>query len=307
MPQSGLIFRVLIASPSDCVHERRIIPEEIHSWNASHSKRTCAILEPVMWETHTRPELGDRPQGVLNRQIVDDCDILVGTFWTRLGTPTGEAESGTAEEIERFREVGKPVMLYFSSAPVVPDSIDTEQYQALQKFRSRLEDEGLISTYESESDFRGQFHRHLASQMAEILEDYEGAAGSLVAAPSSSANEPLMQFRSDLDDYLRRLKVEWASERDSDPMNTDEGKLILSMALDELINLRSMIVEDQSGDISESLDEIARELRSLQRHQVYMDGGASFQEFWNRGDQIIEDLEGLLQRVVSMLGETGNA
>jgi len=307
MPQQGLMFRILIASPSDCIHERRIIPQVIHIWNAVNSRRAGAIIEPVMWETHTRPELGDRPQGVVNRQIVEDCDILVGTFWTRLGTPTGEAESGTAEEIERFLEAGKPVMLYFSSAPVVPDSIDPEQYQALTEYRRRLEKDGLISTYDSEANLREQFQRHLASQMAEILQAHGRLADRGVADESPSSNEVLRNFRSQLDNFIRRFSIEWASERDSEPMEIDEGKYVLSRAFDDVVSLRSMIIKDPSGQLSNPLDETSRELRSLSRHQLYIDGGVSFREFWDRGDRIIQSLNDLLTSVDEILSENGDA
>ena len=41
-------------------------------------------------------------------------------FWTKLGTPTGVADSGTVEEIDQFVEANKPAMLYFSSRPAGP-------------------------------------------------------------------------------------------------------------------------------------------------------------------------------------------
>lgn len=113
-----------MASPSDCAQERKIITEVITYWNAVNSLDRATIVEPVLWETHSRPALGDRPQEIINEQIVDHCDLLIGAFWTRLGTPTGKAESGTAEEIERFRNKKMPVLLYFSLVPVVPDSLD---------------------------------------------------------------------------------------------------------------------------------------------------------------------------------------
>lgn len=94
-----------------------------------HSIDRSTIVEPVLWETHSRPAFGDRPQELLNQQLVKNCDLLIGAFWTRLGTPTGKAESGTAEEIEQFRSEGKPVLLYFSSAPAMPESIDPDQYK----------------------------------------------------------------------------------------------------------------------------------------------------------------------------------
>ena len=73
------------------------------------------MLLPLRWETHTAPEYNTRPQEVINRMIVDECDLLVGVFWTRIGTPTGVADSGSFEEIERVAAAGKPVMFFFGS------------------------------------------------------------------------------------------------------------------------------------------------------------------------------------------------
>ena len=55
-------------------------------------------LEPVKWG-NACPTRGWRTAAaILNKQLVENCDILIGTFWTRLGTNTGMAESGTVEE-----------------------------------------------------------------------------------------------------------------------------------------------------------------------------------------------------------------
>ena len=168
MPQIGLIYRILVASPSDCIHERKAIPEVIYSWNAMNSFQRSAILEPVLWETHAIPELGDRPQAIINKQLVEKCDILVGTFWTRLGTHTGKATSGTVEEIEEFRKAGKPVLLYFSSVPVVPESIDRKQYKALSNYKKQLEKEGIIFKYDSMTDLQEQFQMHLSEVVEKV-------------------------------------------------------------------------------------------------------------------------------------------
>lgn len=294
MPQSGLIFRVLVASPSDCAQERKIIPEVIALWNAVNSLNTAAVLEPVRWETHSRPEMGDRPQGLINKQLVGNCDLLVGAFWTRLGTPTGKAVSGTVEEIEEFRKANKPVLLYFSSAPVVPESLDQEQYQALVAYRDQLKNEGLYSQYQSHADFREQLQRHLASTMIEFLKD---AAPQVVETTTALQEDPLeeqrqsvREFRSQFEGFLRRVKAEWAAERDSDPHGTDDGKYIISSAADEVVHFRSMITHDNS-DLSTTLDDVLKRLKTLGRHQTYIDGGRSFREFWSTGDKILQDLE----------------
>ena len=169
MPKQGLIYRILIASPSDVIRERQIITESIYSWNATHSLDSAVILDPVRWETHSRPELGDRPQGIINKQLVQHCDLLIGAFWTRLGTNSGKATSGTVEEIEEIRKAGKPVLLYFSSAPVVPESLDIEQYKALTQYKASLKPHGLYGNYDDIATFQSQLQRHLASTMNELL------------------------------------------------------------------------------------------------------------------------------------------
>lgn len=47
----------------------------------------------------------DRPQAIINKQLVKDCYILFGAFWTGVGTYTDVAISATAEEIEQFVEM----------------------------------------------------------------------------------------------------------------------------------------------------------------------------------------------------------
>lgn len=290
MAQTGTIFRALVASPSDCVHERKIIPEVIAAWNAVHSFNLAAIIEPVLWETHSRPGMGSRPQEVINRQLVTNCDLIIGAFWTRLGTPTGVAESGTAEEIEDFREKGKPVLLYFSSAPVVPESLDTEQYKALTEYKKRLGKEGLYFKYDTLSEFRELLQRHLAGEVLELLKQNPTPnLPTQTATSDTTQHQALAQFRAEFETFLRRLSAEWEAERDSDPHSTDDGKYIMSRAADELLHFKSMIAEDGTG-LSQSLSEILKRLRSHQRHQTYLDGGASFRRFWDEGDQLISAL-----------------
>lgn len=152
---------VMIASPGDVQQERRFIREVIHDWNdLNASDRRCVLL-PVGWETHSAPTLAGRAQQIINDRVLKDCDLLVGVFWTRLGTPTGEAASGTVEEIEKHLAAGKPAMVYFSEQPVAPAALDPSQYQALQEFRAWCLSKGLVHTYQGSVDFRAWFTRHL--------------------------------------------------------------------------------------------------------------------------------------------------
>jgi hypothetical protein len=146
------VVRVLIASPGDTGQARVLLRDVLQEWNSLHAEDSRVMLLPVMWERDATPEMGDRPQGIINRQLVDASDMLVGIFWTRLGTPTSEAESGTAEEIERFIRADKPVLIYFSQEPVVLNSIDTEEYERLNTFRESLKARGLFDGYSSQEE-----------------------------------------------------------------------------------------------------------------------------------------------------------
>jgi len=262
------------------------VPEVIHRWNATHSRETGAILESVLWETHSRPEMGDRPQGIINRQLGTMSDILIGTFWTRLGTRTGVAESGTAEEIEEFRKAGKPVLLYFSQIPAVPETIDQDQFRALLAYKEKLSKEGLYSAYGSIAELRDLVYRHLSSTIASIHR------GPAPADPGDESQRSLQVFKSQYETFLRRLEAQWVSERDSAPHSADEGKAISRQALSDVINFRSMIVSGGETMIK-VLDEAAKRLRALERAPLYIDGGASWKQFWDEGSSIVELLKSM--------------
>ena len=66
------------------------------------------------------PQSGLRPQEAINAQIVRDSDVLIGMFWTKIGSNTAVAEFGTVEEIDQFIAAGKPAMLYLSDRPIEP-------------------------------------------------------------------------------------------------------------------------------------------------------------------------------------------
>ena len=291
MPQKALVYRLLVASPSDCFNERKAIPEVIHSWNATHSQSTGAILEPVLWESHATPQLGNRPQEIINQQIVDDCDFLIGVFWTRIGTHTGKAASGTVEEIERFRKAGKPVLLYFSSMPVVPDSIDQKQYASLLDYRKSIENQGIVFRYTSVGELRELLYRHITKTILSIH-----SPESIGILETSTIEEPedilkLRAFKSQFESFLRRLEAEWVSERDSGPINTNDGKHILEVALSELLDYHAQVINDEGVGLSSIIENACKDIRTLGRHRTCLDGGKSFKEFWVKGDLAIKGIK----------------
>jgi len=159
---SAMVYRVFLASPSDVIEERNVARGIINEWNYVHSFPRGLMLHPIGWETHSIPSMGDRPQAILNKQILKDSDLLIAIFRARLGTPTGDSRSGTVEEIEEHLKYNKPAMLYFSCAEINPDDIDHDQYIALEAFKKACEARGLIKQYLDINDFREKLSRNLA-------------------------------------------------------------------------------------------------------------------------------------------------
>jgi hypothetical protein len=194
MAFTSRVFRVLVASPSDVDEEREIAVRVIQQWNDLYSHARLTTLLPLRWETHTAPEYNTRPQEVVNRSIVNDCDLLVGIFWTRIGTPTGDAPSGTLEEIDRVAKAGKPVMLYFSKVGADPDAVDPNQLAQLKAFREKTYPNALTETYKSHIDFRDKLFRQLELQVRELQKRDE--AGQTPALHLGFASEDSRRLES---------------------------------------------------------------------------------------------------------------
>ena len=202
MADNGITkLKILVASPGDVETEREIVREVIEQWNIGQGDRMKLWLEAVLWESHAVPDMGgDRVQGILNRQIVDQCDAAIGIFWTRIGTDTGEAPGGAVEEIERLRKMNKPVMVYFSNMPVQFDPSDpsapeilrqcAEQLSKLHQYKKTLQSQGLVWQYATVNKFREYLSTHLAKEASKwVCEPQEKR--TVIPAQSTTTNVDL--------------------------------------------------------------------------------------------------------------------
>jgi len=206
MPYNARVYRILIASPSDVEEERDIAVKAIQDWNDLHSFTRKVALLPLRWETHTAPEYGERPQEIINRAIVDDSDILVGVFWSRIGSPTGVAQSGTIEEIERTGAAGKRIMLYFSQVPIDPEQIDLDQMSKLKQFKSSTYPNGLIENFKSRTSFRDKFSRQLEIAVRDLQASEAGGFSPLVMEFVSIHTEDFQGSQSVIDLEIPKIK-----------------------------------------------------------------------------------------------------
>lgn len=172
MARASIVFSVLISSPSDVVAECATVLTAIHDWNSTYSQQIGVMLEPVQWKTHAYPESGDRPQALINKQIVDDSDMVIAIFGHRIGTATGSSKSGTIEEIERLREKGKRVAVYFSQAPL-PRDHDPEQLRQLNNYRESLKLDTLYWTFDTPEQLYRLVSSHLGKNVSQLYQELE--------------------------------------------------------------------------------------------------------------------------------------
>jgi len=175
MTKNILQVRIMLASPSDLTDERKMIDTVIKELNLTWSQTLGVNLEIIDWLTFSYPDVSTDPQAVINSQLPEDYDIFLAMLWSRIGSPTPRAESGTLEEFERaylkWQKNPKSVhiMIYFKTAPISPD-VDVEQLRKVQDFKNILKQRGvLFSSFEKSDDLSQLLRLDLTRQVHEIL------------------------------------------------------------------------------------------------------------------------------------------
>ncbi|MGJ4734906.1 hypothetical protein [Leptospira levettii] len=187
MPKQITKVSILLISPSDVAEEREAVIETINNWNAHIGKALNTIVEVLKWETHSVPELGDEPQKILNRQIVDAADFGLAIFWSKLGTETSTHQSGSIEEIDELLKTNKKVLVYFCKKAIPQENLTGDQFSKLQDQKLRFQKEGLLGSYDDTKDLMSKIQLNITSIISEML-SYNYDDG-LISTNTSNKNE----------------------------------------------------------------------------------------------------------------------
>ena len=225
MPQPMTGVLVVIASPGDAAEERATVRDTLVDWNISRGRRERVALLPWLWERHVVPRMGDRPQALINSQAVDQADVIVAFFDSRLGSATGVDVSGTAEEINRGIDMGKPVHVYFSEEDL-PRDVDQQQLAALRAFQKELQDRGVLGSYSDPTDLSAQVVRAVEADLAEA--DW----GTAPARPGAVER--------------RGADLRWEHRQEREPYQDSKGRLKYRTKINDL-----MVTNDGDADAEE--------------------------------------------------------
>lgn len=222
-PQLNLV-KLALCGPGDVKKEILIAQEVATEWNLQHGEASGFWLKHQHWSMDSYPDLSDRPQGIINRQMIDGSDIIVAIFWSRFGTPTGVAGSGTEEEIRRGIKLGRKVLVYFSALEPLPVDADKAQLERLWGFRRDLQSEGLCWKFSSRDQFRKDLTRHLAK----LLHEFKRVEPPAREIPSKQTivGDQNIQVGGDLNVFNKPPVIETVLQRREGSVSPKEARQI---------------------------------------------------------------------------------
>jgi len=165
------ILRVVVASPADVQPERDVLPTVVDEVNRGVAADRGLQLVLSRWETDAHPGFhAEGPQGLIDPILkITDCDLLVGVFWKRFGTPTAGGKTGTEHEFalayEAWQQEKAPqIFVYFNQKPYAPKTKEeAEQWARVLDFRDRFPEEGLWWPYKGKAEFERLVRNHLTN------------------------------------------------------------------------------------------------------------------------------------------------
>jgi hypothetical protein len=295
---------IAIASPTDVAAERNAIPMIFNRWNDANGD---AFLHAVMWESASVPTLGDHPQHILDKQIIEKSELLIAILWSRLGTPTPTAGSGTVEEIHEFikHKGAARVMLYFCRRDL-PYGTDPAEFARLLEFKEQMRSQGLFREFTTCEEFERELYRHLDVKVREFLNgqlpppsSLDGQTRRVKKADAHQQPSPrpheLIDFGTTLEDIANGFSARMEAFARIDSAGGDKylnmgACVYLSCAecLDRFLAYSAAGIRDQDRRVIERMS--GRLKRLAARPSDYLP--PKFDQFWDEGHEIAEGLVG---------------
>jgi hypothetical protein len=176
--QTAKVIRAVLVSPSDVQAEWKHVQRAVEDVESILARPRGYTLELYHWKTDAYPGWHpEGPQGLIDTTLqIENCDVLIGIFWNRIGTLTQDGTTGTEHEILKGYEANKShghpwLMIYFNESPYSPKTKEeTAQKGMVLEFRQKLEQKQmLVWPYKSKLEFERELRRHLADYLNDRL------------------------------------------------------------------------------------------------------------------------------------------
>jgi hypothetical protein len=142
-------------------------------------------------------------------------------MWSRFGTPTSTAGSGTEHEFRAaqrgWEDARRPshLLFYFCEAPIAPKMAGetADQLKAVYAFRTELSRKGLVGSYEDRSRFGDQVRRDLVFVVSRLLHSEVAPAQAAEEAAKRITDADLATVRQ----QVYEASAEYQALRDTMP------------------------------------------------------------------------------------------
>ena len=103
--------KVMIGCPEDAEIYLKNVKEGIKQFNEEHGDEFGVKLEPCHYKDHTYSSVGNT-QEQINKQLCDDCGILIAVFYLTAGSANVSEDVGTLSEIKYFGKKNKQAFIF---------------------------------------------------------------------------------------------------------------------------------------------------------------------------------------------------
>jgi hypothetical protein len=164
-------LNLIVVSPGDVQPEREAMNAIVADLNRIITSQFGLELRVLRWETDVYPAFHlEGPQGQVDEALqIDNCDIMVGIFWKRFGTPVRDAGSGTEHELGRAYTAWKAsdgkrpqIMVYFKNKKYeCTNRAEKKQMAQVENYKKKLSKDALWWSYKTKLEFERLIRDHL--------------------------------------------------------------------------------------------------------------------------------------------------
>lgn len=231
-------LNLIVVSPGDVQAERETMDAIVADLNRIISSQFGLVLRVLRWETDVYPAFHlEGPQGQIDEVLqIDNCDIMVGIFWKRFGTPVKDAGSGTEHELGRAYTAWKAsggkrpqIMVYFKDKKYVcKDDAEKQQLAQVEAYKKKISaDAALYWVYKNKPEFEQLVRDHLLMYLLKNAGDLGGRSYRVL----KSAKDLLAYNEQIVNEANENLFTTGSRSRDLNYLKAIEQKLQAAPAL----------------------------------------------------------------------------
>lgn len=213
MPQEITKYKIFLASPSDLKSERNAIDGVITELNRTYGRRNNLILELLRWETDTAPGLAkNHTQDLITSDIGTDYDVFIGILWTKFGTPTANANSGTEEEFNiAYKKAEESpdslkLLFYFKNTPKPINEIDIDELKKVETFKKEIISKNVLyGEFDSVVDLEQYLRLHIPMRIDNLITASNSQNNDVLILEAEYVDEEELGLLDYLDQYTSLL------------------------------------------------------------------------------------------------------